>query len=363
MLMDTLSDYLHWIGHYSFSEIPLGEVDQLLFSIFTYVRFEHLERRRYTLPEASEAMAGLSVDKEDKARAEDDLRVLSEAARTRRYSSVELALWEEKFDKELEVQFFGAAFVIPGYALVVAFRGTDSHLVSWKEDFNMAFTETVPAQEAALAFLEEAMEGIPCLDCYITGHSKGGNLSLYSYLKAPQALRERVAAAYSNDGPGFNDQSLLDAIDSKVAVFLPQASVVGLLLAHPEEYTVVRSSSISLLQHDPHTWCLDGPGFERSEGLSKGSELFDRKLRDFLLSRSEEEREEFINSAYKLLDTLSLEEAKKNPVLLKDTIPEAMKLIKGQSAEYRKAMLSFLFGLIGTFFPENKEEFQFLLKL
>ena len=359
--MDTLLDYLHWIGPFSFSEVPFGEVDQLVFSVFAYVRFELLGPGPVTLEEASAVIGSLDTD-ERKARTENDLGLLSAAAGTRRFRNVLLIRSMSRFDKSLETQFSATSFQIPDHFLVIAYRGTDSTITGWKEDFNMAFTETVPAQEEALSFLCGTMAEYPDEKAVVTGHSKGGNLSLYAYLKAPQAVKDRVQAVYSNDGPGFNDQSLLSGIDGKVSVYVPEESVVGMLLSHPEEYKVVRSSSFSLLQHDPHTWLLDGPAFAISEGLSRESRLFDRKLRDFLQAKSVEEREMFINNTYELIAAFHFDQARSDPSVLRDSLAGVMIRLIGLKSEDRKAMLRFLMGLAGTFLPESREELLFLLK-
>ena len=39
---------------------------------------------------------------------------------------------------------------------------------------------------------------------YLTGHSKGGNLAMYAYLKNPE-LQGYIESVKSFDGPGFAD--------------------------------------------------------------------------------------------------------------------------------------------------------------
>ena len=45
-------------------------------------------------------------------------------------------------------------------------------------------------------------------------------------------------------------------IAEKIRTYIPQSSVVGMLLQHEEDYYVVRSSQIGLMQHDlfPGKW-------------------------------------------------------------------------------------------------------------
>ena len=54
----------------------------------------------------------------------------------------------------------------------VAFRGTDSSIVGWKEDFMMAFRRPVASQEAAARYLTE-LAGHWAGPIMVGGHSKG----------------------------------------------------------------------------------------------------------------------------------------------------------------------------------------------
>ena len=53
-------------------------------------------------------------------------------------------------DLSAETQFCAVTFFLPDGRAFVAFRGTDESIVGWKEDFNLAFSQTVPAQEKSV---------------------------------------------------------------------------------------------------------------------------------------------------------------------------------------------------------------------
>ena len=93
-----------------------------------------------------------------------------------------------------------------GEALLV-FRGTDNTLVGWKEDFNLSFLEVVPAQSAALDYTARLAAARPG-PLLLAGHSKGGNLAVFSAALSAPELRDRIGAVYSYDSPGFTQRVL-----------------------------------------------------------------------------------------------------------------------------------------------------------
>ena len=72
----------------------------------------------------------------------------------------------------------------------IVFRGTDDSVIGWKEDFQLTYSREIPAHRSAMAFLEKHL---PNLSGHIavSGHSKGGNLALYSAVQSSTVLREQ----------------------------------------------------------------------------------------------------------------------------------------------------------------------------
>lgn len=100
----------------------------------------------------------------------------------------------------------------------------------------------------------------------IGGHSKGGNLAAWAAVHLDEKLqRQRLIAAYNNDGPGFSrdlvDTPSYQAVADRLFTYIPASSIVGVLLEHAEDYEVVDSTARSIMQHEPLSWCVEGPHF------------------------------------------------------------------------------------------------------
>lgn len=168
----------------------------------------------------------------------------------------------------------------------------------------MSFQPQVPAQEKALRYLEafaRVWTGPICL----AGHSKGGNLAVYAAAKTVPQIQDRILFAHNHDGPGFHSAMLAEpgyrAMVPKLRTFVPQSSVVGMLLEHEEPYTVVRSRQLSLLQHEPFSWEVLGGDFVRMEEIDENSRFLDQTIKTWLAQTSMAERNAFVDAVFELL--------------------------------------------------------------
>ena len=59
----------------------------------------------------------------------------------------------------------------------------------------------------------------------------------------------------------------------------PQTSIVGMLLEHAEDYTVVHSKQIGIAQHDPYSWEILGPDFVCLESVTAGCRFMDETVK------------------------------------------------------------------------------------
>ena len=197
-----------------------------------------------------------------------------------------------------------------GEALLV-FRGTDNTLVGWKEDFNLSFLEVVPAQSAALNYTARLAAARPG-PLLLAGHSKGGNLAVFSASLSPPELRDRIGAVYSYDSPGFTQRVLsatgYQELLPRIRSYVPQSSVVGMLLEHEEPYTVVKSRHLGIFQHDPYTWAVRGGSFICLEELSSGSRNLDLTLKNWLAGLTPQDRERFLDSLYQAFEDTQAQE-------------------------------------------------------
>jgi hypothetical protein len=305
--MDDLFEYLKWRGDLPLSQVPLTPVDALILSELSYLKLDGIvpdtPARTISLSEASAQFLALP-EKEQICRTKLDVKLLKACAETERFRHAQLTFFRNLFIPEEETQFAAVSFLLDDGTAFLAFRGTDYSLVGWKEDFNMSFADSIPAQREALRYTQEFASSYPLL-LRLGGHSKGGNVAVYAASKASQTLQSRIPAVYNNDGPGFTDALMGDpgylAMVPKIHTYIPQSSIIGMLLEHEEPYTVVKSRQVSLLQHEPYSWEVLGGGFVPMEALDENSRFLDSTLKTWLAGRTMQERNEFVDALYELL--------------------------------------------------------------
>ena len=305
--MADIFDYLLWRGDLGMDAVPPNPVDTLILSELSYIGFEGLVPGDFLHPVplkvAAEAFLALP-DREDRVRTKKDADLIAACARTERFGSLRLVFYRSELLPEQQSQFAAVTWLLPGGAAVITYRGTDLTLTGWKEDFNMSFQESVPAQEKALRYLEAFARVHPGPVC-LAGHSKGGNLAVYAAARCQPELRERILFAHNHDGPGFHSAMMADPgyreALPKVRTFVPQSSVVGMLLEHEEPYTVIRSRQLSLLQHEPYSWEVLGGDFVRMAQIDENSRFLDRTIKTWLANTTMEERNAFVDAVYEVL--------------------------------------------------------------
>ena len=331
--MGNLKDYIKWRGDLAFSKETLSPVDMLIFSQLVYTPLENIDVVDYGKPLRE---LYLSVYPDDapggSTFVNDDLFSLWQfVLESKRFGDVRLANFVSKFDAAQQMQFAAATFEY-GDLIVVAFRETDTSVIGWKEDFNMGFESPIPSQVEAVAYvdalsafkplraLKERHDASPLPDekqrhaanslfaykmqVYLCGHSKGGNLAMYggAFCKHPG----RIDGIYSFDGPGFDDEVLASkewaAVKDKVFSFIPESSVVGLLLGYCPRYTIVKSDNIGILQHNPFFWHIEGGRFVEAPETSFSSRLFNGTMHNFLESCPKNQRRVLIETAFKVIE-------------------------------------------------------------
>ena len=300
--MANIMDYLRWRGDLTLSASPWNAIDSLILSCISYVDLPG--NGAYRLSELPAALPPL-IPRERLSPFLDQCRVLLDAsALLPRYADVRLSGFVNTVDAQQDIQFSAVTADLPDGTRFVAFRGTDHTIVGWREDFTMAFESPVPAQAAALDYLEKAAEAGKPLR--VGGHSRGGNLACYASAHATQQTRALIDRIYSFDGPGLDDVTFASdgyaRIRGRIRSYIPQSSVVGLLLAYHEDYRVVKAKALSLAQHDPFTWQLEGTRFIELEEVDRASQLVDQTVHAWLTRSTREQRQLFINTLFDILE-------------------------------------------------------------
>ena len=306
--MANIFDYLIWRGDLPLSVSPFNEVDGAVFARLSYLPFELImpcdSPVSVTIADAAAALISLNTKKAGSLRKENDAKLLEMLLNSRRFRDIELFGYSHLFDAATQTQFSAVTFRPSKNKLYVFFRGTDSTLVGWKEDFNMCFVCPVPAQSNAVDYLNRiaASNGG---DITVGGHSKGGNLAVYASAFCEQAARRRITHIYNYDGPGFTEDVLnsdsYKSICVLVNTFVPQSSVVGMLLGHEEKYTIIHSTESGIMQHDIYSWELLCDKFTYLEKVNNSSMFIDFTLKHWLAGMDNRQREQFVDTVYAVM--------------------------------------------------------------
>ena len=336
--MPNMMDYLAWRGDIALDYSPFNDVDSLILASLSYL----------TYPEEAGLLRDLAltvppVDKMQFAFVHEIRAMLSAAAMTERFAGIGMRHPVAVTDQDRDMQFAAVTFDLPDGTHYVAFRGTDSTIVGWREDFNMAFESPVPAQSAAVKYLNEAA-ALTDGPLILGGHSKGGNLAVYAAAHADPMTQSRIRAVYSFDGPGLDDATMASEgyanIARRIRSFVPQHSVVGLLLTYHPEYTVVKSDGVGLLQHDSFTWQVLGTSFIPVTEVDVSSQLVDQTVHAWLSQVSPEKRRIFVNTIFDVLEASGANTVKELVRNIPSRLPAVLKALQQVDAETARMVLT-----------------------
>ena len=347
--MADIFDYIIWRGDLTLRQDPLNCVDAMIFSQMAYFPFDGLwseeEDGTITLKEAHRRLAQkMARGYAPQFLMEKDRNLFPAMAASARFGSLKLRNYVNRIDVDQEKQFSAVTVLLPEGTFIV-YRGTDNTLVGWKEDFNMTFTTPVPAQRDAVEYFAGMAAEVPG-KIWLGGHSKGGNLAMYTGMFCGEQLRERIAEIYSYDGPGFSCRAVTEEIfrrlDGILQSFVPQASIVGMMMEQDAKHTVVHSRQIGFQQHDLYNWDIVGADFVRMSGLKAGSLFVDKTLQDWFAKLEPERRAAFVDAVFEIFyatNAASFNEIKQN--LMKNTAI-ILKRVKELDPETRKMVMETL---------------------
>ena len=287
-----------------------------------------------------------------------DGELLPALAASRRFGDLPIGFFGCKLDEVRQTQFAALTVELAEDLHVIVFRGTDNTVVGWKEDMNMSFRCPVPGQEMAVEYVRR-VAGKTGGRLILCGHSKGGNLAVYAGAFCGEELQARIDAVYNYDGPGFYGDVLAAAgyerISGRIHTYVPQFSVVGMLLGHPEGHTVVHSANTGLMQHDVYSWEVQGPAFVCLETVTGGSQFVAGTVREWTGDMTPEQFEQFADVIYTVLTDTSfttMHEMKENWF---DTARSFVRSVTGMDDAARDAAMEALKLLARSAGREAKE--------
>lgn len=297
--MKNIVDFINEYGDKDFEELPFGEVDGLILSQFSYFRWDDIIP---DLKHNDENVSFLDMVKliDPQVGYPNDLypkdanEALIEAmVKSKRYGTMSCNYMSSRTSESVETQFAAFVCFLKGTVPVVVFRGTDSTIIGWKEDFNMAFSKPVTGQRLAALYLNQAGLRIKG-DFIVAGHSKGGNFATFAAMNSLSEIKKRIWRIYSFDGPGFRPEILegynYGEIEDRVFKLIPQSSIVGIILDGDANFATVKSNALGgVLQHNPYTWMVEGEAFLRAEYVRRKSVVMHESLNQWVMQLDEEQ--------------------------------------------------------------------------
>ena len=335
--MANLMDYLDWRGDLTLEISPFNEVDALILAELSFVDFDGIVPppelgRGLPLNEAAEAFFARHGGKDVPmgVLVPDTIsKMLRKLMTSPRFRYMTLNGYTALLDDSIEQQFAALTIDLGNGSIYISFRGTDDTIVGWKEDLNMGFLEEIPSQKQAVEYVARVARQYSDKTIRIGGHSKGGNLAVYSAAKSSGEIQERIVAVHNNDGPGFawdiSETPGHKRIASRIHTILPQTSVVGMLMEHEKRYQVVHSTYDGLYQHDGFSWQVLGTQFVHLDDFSREGKLVDETLSSWADSLNTQQREALADALYsvftasgaKTLSELTEEKLKSAAAMLK----------------------------------------------
>lgn len=307
--MANIFDYMKW-RDLKLEQVEFNEIDNLILSRLSYFPFDGYinEGEEITIKEAYRRYQETGTT--GRILQQEDIDLYPILANSTRFGNMILTSYVNKIDPIQEKQFSAITILMEDDTMYVSYRGTDNTIIGWKEDFNMSFSELVPAQTDSVEYLEKVAKQYNKRKIRVGGHSKGGNLAVYAATFVKPETQKRIINVYNNDGPGFCDKIIASqeyhTILDRVHTYIPQTSIIGRLLNHQEKTTILKSTQTGIMQHDVYSWQVLGGKFVKDE-LTNSSEFIDKTITNWLKEVSPEQREKFIDTIFEILNTTQAE--------------------------------------------------------
>lgn len=302
----------------SFDDVPVNDVDSLIFCTISYFYFEEgalgqvHASERLPLPMVLCGIPHEQLFGGGWLTEFDGEGFLAAVLASPRFAAVQMGYYVNQISDHIEKQFSAVTFFLPDAAgtVYVAYRGTDNTLAGWKEDFNLGFMDVVPSQRDAAHYLSGIASacGGPLI---VGGHSKGGNLSEFAALTVDDSVYKRLRAVYNHDGPSFMDDPSprIKKADFKAKLHktVPESSVFGMMMERRGDYRIIRANSLAFLQHAPLNWVVEGDDFVTVQTLTTDATLFDETMNSWALGYTSEQREKFVDTVFEVLKSTKVE--------------------------------------------------------
>ena len=308
----TILDYVDWRGDLSFKASKFNEVDNVVFSMLSYLDFKKtMTNAKSTYPTLDLAIETFFTEYDYKtyrfgAILPNTIKDLAKKVqKTKRYGQILILDYANEIDHEEKTQFGACAYLLDDSTILVCFEGTDDTLCGWYEDGYMFVTKETIAQRKSVLFLERVAKLFPNKKINVCGHSKGGNLAYYSVMKASDDIKERIIHTYNTDGPGLlydrYEESEYKIIDEKGITILPNSAIVGSIFEMRGEIRIVQSRVKNAYQHDPFELVVLGDKLIRADKFTKSALNIQKELQKYVFSVKAEDAKRCMDELYMAL--------------------------------------------------------------
>ena len=287
--------YVKKYGNQTFKELPFNDIDALIFSELSYLNF-HLIGLKDSFRKINE----LNIKNKKKFYASsvdafNNRRLFEAMIKSPRYQDMMVGKAQGKTNRRTNEQFYAITLIFPNGVRFISYRGTDISVAGWKEDLLIAFQDEIPSQKSAIKYLRMILKEYDG-KYYLGGHSKGGNLAMYSALKIGKRREKKIIKVFSFDGPGFKKNiyalESYKRIEHKLEKYLTTHDVIGVIYNKNPNPKIVYSNGVLLVGHDLFYWTIKNnkPEFVFDKERSKISRDGEYALMSWLNSEDDESK-------------------------------------------------------------------------
>ena len=317
--MGNLITYVQQYGAQTFEDKSLTDIDVLVLTEIAYLPFDEIVPKSFDVTEAiSLEQLGKEFETIKEKEHENNpfmitserIELLEVVSKSQRYKEIKVFGFMNDIDDERTKQFAAVCYQWEEENRWIIFRGTDETLIGWKEDFMMTYSDLIPAQTDAIEYLKKQAETFSGT-LNVSGHSKGGNLSLYASAMQEEAIQNRIEQIYCWDSPGVHRSILgtegYQRVVSKAKRYIPQDSIVGLMLESQVPYHIIESQGSGISQHSALMWNIEDDHFVELTELTKNSQLTDQTFKQWTEVVSDEDLKLFFDTFFDLIFEMGVE--------------------------------------------------------
>lgn len=328
--MYTIEDYIKYYKNLSLDDVKWNVADNLICSLLVYVPIKGFKNKmklqefyNYYLKNKDNYSENYLIKKSQE--------LLKQLVGSKRYQNMYISNFVNI--RNNEVQFGACTFRIADLT-IIAYKGTDTSLIGWIENFRLMYSYPTYTHTLALDYLKNNIKLFKDINVFIVGHSKGGNLACSVGLEASNYIFNKIVNIINFDGPGFRydeyKSNKYQRLKTKLINIIPTGSIVGSILEQ-DNYQVVKSNDIAWNQHYPTSWLMFGQFFIEGN-LSKVSQNLHEKTTINLRNMDKTILKETFESLYQSIDkdyasdvVFKFDELRKTYKKLKNIEPQAKK--------------------------------------